>query len=196
MTTQISLWMPRQKAYVFQATSCSSEWTRNCTSWGLSSGITHYSHSALPVRYSECQRALVSKTWRNQSLVELAKGYWSTGNKIAYKWRCCLFDYCYSIDNFHVQSGSIATFTGVDLQSDLGDLSGCRYAEKFCAVRDSLVMWSAHQTHSFCSYARRGAYEARIAENCYILVEALQMAFMLTSLTANKSRVAFHQLHS
>jgi len=66
-------------------------------------------------------------------LIEKSKGLWSSNMSLSVNYKWCCVPNCQNITNFFLEEGQIASFNGIDVITDLGDVAGCVATTGMCA---------------------------------------------------------------
>ena len=127
-------------------------------------GIASDTISSLPVSTDECRTAHELKGWKGQQLTEHFSGFWTTNHTLQVEFSWCCIDHCYTVENFVLQSGDIATTDGHHLTSNLDDVHGCQIMDGSCAHSEAVVIWTVqNSSQAFCAYEFKGTeYDYRV----------------------------------
>lgn len=133
-STLVTVWTPRSKPIETIAVKCYFRTRTICTHQGFfgAKGIISDSASQSAASHIDCKIAWSSFLFNNEKLVKLHANLWSTNHTldVAFKW-CCK-DFCYSTTNFFLEIGTISSYDGIYVLSDLGDTGGCKAFHGFC----------------------------------------------------------------
>ena len=124
---------------------------------------------------AECKAAIDAQVWRGTPLQNISKGIVGTQREIVAQYSWCCHSVCTEVENVLVQLGSVGTYDGITLTSDLADLSGCNPKGLSCSKDDGVVVWDRVLTAP-CSYSYTGSFSAKFSSG-FILTDQLQGAF-------------------
>ena len=178
------LWVPRTTLNRIPAARCQLRKRTVCTNVGFfgGKGIVSDTVSSSTVPVFDCKQANRQLTWKDKSLVQTYPTLWTTNNTLQVQFSWCCTDHCYSVENFILEKGEIATVDGQHLSSDLDDVGGCRIENEFCAHAEAIIVWSTNYSRPLCPYEWKGHYRASVGFD-HVILDDLQLAFSHTHST-------------
>ena len=180
------LWVPRTTLNRISAYRCQLRKRTVCTNVGFfgGRGIVSDTTSSRAVLVSDCKQASLQLAWKDFSLVQVYQSLWTTNNTLQVEFSWCCTDHCYSVENFILEKGEIATVDGQHLTSDLDDVGGCKVENEFCAHAEAIIVWSTNYSHPLCPYEWKGHYRASVGFD-HVILDDLQLAFSRTHSTSS-----------
>lgn len=126
-----------------------------------SKGITSDRSSQRITSAEECEYAWRNHTHKDQNLIRLSDGVWSTNQSLHVDFSWCCHDNCQTIENLIVEEGIVATINGKEITTDLGDIGGCQLQDGECKHMDGIVIWQK-TVQKVKPYQYKGKYKAQL----------------------------------
>ncbi len=109
-------------------------------------------------------------------LVEISPGVWTSNGTLKIQYQYCCFDFCSSTETFVLEEGVLTSMDGDLLNSNLGDMGGCRAKLGRCVTSEYVIIWEPHNLMSLCPFEAQGTYHVTVGDR-HVLIEKLQVAF-------------------
>jgi len=176
----VTLWGHRSKLLEFVGLKCYLQTHIVCTHYGLvfSKGIVRNEIIQTYIDPHECVYAWRSKIFRQQPVSRRSDNLWTTLNNLDIKYEFCCYDFCQNVTNIFIEVGIVSTFNGVHLLSNLGDLGGAKFENKFALSSNYVITRIGDLPKKFCSYVRMKTYIGKFLMP-YLIIESLQGSFTL-----------------
>ncbi len=182
--TKVKVWVPRSEPLVQLAYKCLIRTRTICTHMGFfgGKGIVGDIADSQTVSIADCQQFLTTfpEAIQKFELSESHSGIWSTNNTLTVEYVWCCQDHCTTVRNLIVEEGQLATFDGIHLSSNLGDLGGCKLNFGYCQTPEGTIVWQPFNVSNFCPYeAKEPAYDATVSDQ-HVIIHDLQVAFSIS----------------
>lgn len=176
MATSVSMWVPRTKPVVCEATKCQIRLRKVCTSVGFfgGQGVISDESKVKSVPIEECEEALNNQTWKDMAMAMEKSGRMRSTNRtlqVKFVWHLIPQNECFEVENFITQQGRIATLDVKTMSSDIFDAGGCDPKVGYCVTASETVLWNVTGLeHLSCPFEKRFTAPA-ILQDKHLLFE-------------------------
>jgi len=182
VTSNISVYVPRQEPIVTKAYKCSLRRRNVCTSVGVlgSKAVLADIIEYEQVSAKDCLHAVDTFSYHGQKLVKSKAGLWFTNNTLNITYTWCCHDVCSSADNFFIEEGEAAAWTSDKITSNLGDTGGCLATSGNCSTNShEILVWDKNKFANICPYVFKGNYSGK-HYRLTVIIDELQAALKIS----------------
>lgn len=180
MYSQVDLYSRVDKPSKVEAHLCYIMKRRVCTeTWFFHAGVkddNEWLENATP---EDCREMSSAKQVRGINLTSINERSWrgsnDSGRGYSFAW---LGSKCTESSTYILEVGTIASFDGVSIASDLTDYGKCKLEAGVCSTQHGYSIWDTANISKPCPYEKLGRFIAQVSPP-HVLIESKQLGLLL-----------------